>query len=258
MSEKILKILVLFSHKCPMTVQEIVDKSGLPQSTVYRLLKVLRDSSFLVQRIDGFAPGPGLLEIARRGMEDFDITAYARPEMIRLSELSGETVLLTELSGDETMAVDVVHADQPIRFAFQVGQRRPAHAGASSKILFSAMSPARQKRLLALGNFEGKTAQTITDPGTLAKQLKEIRQCGYHVSRDEWEVGVLSVAATVITERGVWAISIVGLTLRFDEARIKEMITLVTDAAQRIEIRTAEMNSGAVDITLERKMINEY
>ncbi len=249
MLEKLLNILALFGRRSPLTALEVVEQSGYPQSSVYRLLKTLRTAGFLTHTPEGFVPGPTLMEIATRGRDDFDIIAYSREEMVSLCRQIGETVLLSALSGDETVAVDVVHADQPIRFAFEVGMRRPPHAGASSKILFASMSEARQGHLLETARFEMRTPATVTDPALLRRELKLVREQGYHVTVGEWEEGVLSIAAPIRCAFGVWGVSIVGLAFRFDDQRVAECIRLVLETARRIEAR---IESRTADRAAER------
>ncbi|MDQ3164427.1 MAG: helix-turn-helix domain-containing protein, partial [Actinomycetota bacterium] len=79
----------------PPTVGELAGSSGLPKSTVSRLLRALERNG-LVQREGprgGLRPGPVLVNLARRDGEA-DLIELAGPELRRLADRTGETVNL--------------------------------------------------------------------------------------------------------------------------------------------------------------------
>src|SRR5579885_2688077 len=75
-------------------VGELAERSGLPKSTTSRLVGALERRG-LVQRAGDrrVAPGPVLLRFAHRDASA-GIVELARPALLALSELSGETINL--------------------------------------------------------------------------------------------------------------------------------------------------------------------
>src|SRR5579885_2239372 len=80
--------------RTPLGVGELATGSGLPKSTTSRLVGALERRG-LVQRAGDrrVAPGPVLLRFAHRDAAA-GIVELARPALLALSELSGETINL--------------------------------------------------------------------------------------------------------------------------------------------------------------------
>src|SRR5690606_9570796 len=86
------------------------------------------------------------------------------------------------------------------------------------------------------------THETVTDPVTLAAQLREIRRQGFAISRDEAEVGVTGVAAPVFDAENVCvaAVGVATPTFRFSPALEERIVDEVQKAARLLSGRMQE------------------
>src|SRR3712207_1029164 len=113
------------------TLGELADASGLPKSTVSRVVAALERQG-LVQRHGArgaIRPGPVLLGLARRGISDDDLVEVCRPALERLGELTGETInLATPLARGGEHYLAQVDSRHFVGTGNWVGRRLPNHA----------------------------------------------------------------------------------------------------------------------------------
>lgn len=192
----------------------IVGASGIPRSTVYRILNTLEDHR-VVQReaaLGTYRLGPRLLSLARQVAAEVGPAALgvvARPHLERLVAATGECSKLSIVDAGETLVVEAVQSTHDYAIAVRVGRRLPLHAGAAGKVLLAWLPDAERASLLA-GTLGGFTALTTTDPRRLADELATIRREGWAVDRGEHTTSIHAVAAPVLDHAGraVAAVSI--------------------------------------------------
>ena len=216
-----LLVLVVESDESS-SVGELAEAAGLPKSTVSRVVSALERQG-LVQRQGsrgGIRPGPVLLGLARRGVSSDDIVALCRDTLERLGEQSGETVdLAVPVPGGSELYLDQVDGRHFLGTVNWVGHRLPHHCTSVGKVFMAygtASPPARLERF---------TPATITDPGLLAEELRNVRARGYAITVGELDPGLVAVAAPVLGAGGepVAAISISGPQLRLDQERLEQL-----------------------------------
>jgi DNA-binding IclR family transcriptional regulator len=179
-----------------VTAKEIAGDLGMPSATCYRLLNTLVASEHLVRVGDlhGFALGrrtDGLLSAAALPF----VPLAARDAVSRLRESVRFGVHLVVYLGT-TARVGDADPDVPMRSAHHL-QRHP-HSTAAGKLLLAHL-PERQaisRRLTRL------TPSTITDPGTLAAAMDEIRRTGVAWSIGEACADVACLAVPVCSPAG--------------------------------------------------------
>ena len=127
----------------PLRFGEIAARAGLAKGTAHRLLSTLVEAGLL--RIEDsdqtYRLGFGIFEMAHRVWSDFDLRGAAEPELLRLSELTGEAVRLAILDRDTVLYVDQREVPQALRVADGVGARLPLHACGAGKALLAFMAP---------------------------------------------------------------------------------------------------------------------
>jgi DNA-binding IclR family transcriptional regulator len=236
-AEKLIDVLLLFQNHCTdLSVDEISNLLGLPRSTAYRYIRILRERGFLEKSsADGYNLGPRLLQLGRIARRNFKISNVALPVMEEIAHVCKETVLLTQLFGDSAVCIERIEGPGSFRVSFEVGQVHALHAGASSKILLAFINEDEWERRLRFP-LERFTDHTITDFHILKKQLQMIRQMGYCTSESEVEVGIRSIAVPIFNVHGNVdsALSIVGPFFRIDDAAISRYLELLKSGADKI------------------------
>jgi IclR family acetate operon transcriptional repressor len=200
----------------PAPLHAISDAIDAPKSTALNILRTLAGKGWLaVGEAKTYTLGPRLAELAGRAHAYTDIRALARPHLEHLARRTGEAVFLSIVDGDEIVYIDAVESTHPIRYAADVGSRRPLHCTSAGKVAL-ALSPADVvERYIAKG-LARYTAATITDPARLRAQLRRIRARGYGDARGERVPSLFGVAGPVVDPSGqlVAAVTVAGPAFR--------------------------------------------
>lgn len=229
-ADKVLDVLLLFKESRPeLTVDEVSDLIGAPRSTTYRYVRTLRDKGFLEKTPAGVLRlGPRLVELGRVARSKSDISDVALPVMEEIAQQTRETVLLTRLAGHSAVCLERIEGPQTIRITFELGQIRPLHAGASSKILLAFVDEDVWDEYIS-PPLERFTENTVTDPDTLKQQLRDIRRQGYCMSDSEVDAGARAVAVPILDERDrlIAGLSTAGPAFRMDSATIERHVEIL-------------------------------
>jgi len=117
---------------------------------------------------------------------------------------TGETVFLSVLAADgrSMVYVDKVESGHIIRYAADVGDRRPLHATSSGKALLAFLPVGQRERTLKAVTLARHTERTETSLSALRATLAEIQRTGVCVSVDEFASGAAGVAAPIFDRDG--------------------------------------------------------
>ncbi len=181
--ERALSLLGLIADE-PLTTTQVGEKALLPRSTVLRLLAALERHGYILRANTTWSLGPTLLEVTSRQNSHRGLTGVSRPYLQTLVERFEETAFLCVREGIDSLCVDKVEGSRQMRFTTSVGSRTPLHAGATGRTLL-AFAPAAVREAVLSRPLKRFTIRTITDPTTLRRSLKEIRQLGYGYSDGE-------------------------------------------------------------------------
>lgn len=128
----------------PATLNEAAQLAGLSKATAFRILSTLAEHGLVEQ--DGqdasYHLGISTLKIATAVLDGIEVDAAAKPVMRAISELLNETIVLSVRDGDFRVNIDAVECTNAIGSSRRVGEPRPLHAGAASRVLLAAMSDA--------------------------------------------------------------------------------------------------------------------
>ncbi len=228
--EKGLDILGLFDDDRPaLTAHEMRQELGLSLSTLYRLLRSMKAKGWIEDDAAGrFRPGFRILTLARVVRRQIDAVRLALPVMCELSRETGETVLLTVISGTQAVCIERVEGPGVVRATLERGAVLPLHAGASATVLLAFSDEELQESILS-GPLDRYTENTICDPALLRRTLDRIRADGYAFSDHEVDAGVRAVGAPIRARSGalVAGLSLVAPTGRLPDAQIPRIAALV-------------------------------
>jgi DNA-binding IclR family transcriptional regulator len=181
-----------------LSLAQLTRRSGLPKSTVHRLLVELESVGF-VERHDGRTRlGMRLFELGQLVPRQRTLRETARPFMEDLREATRQTVHLAVLDGLEVVYVEILHTSQQPALQSRVGGRMPTYCTGVGKVLLAHAAPATVAAVVA-GGLTRRTPYTITSPEVLYRQLEEVRRTG--TAHDHEEAG-LNFACTASPVRG--------------------------------------------------------
>jgi IclR family acetate operon transcriptional repressor len=214
---------------------ELGQATGLPPSTVHRLLKSLEQRHYVVHNEDRgrWFIGVQAFSVGGAFLRSRNYAALARPIMRRLMEEAGETVNLAAEDRGEAVFLAQVECRQMMRALSQPGIRVPLHCSGVGKALLAAFPVLEVEAMLAERRPAGLTGKTITDPENLLRELAVSRERGYAIDDEEHAVGLRCVAVAIHDEHGrpLAALSISGPTARIPNERIAALGAMVVLAA---------------------------
>jgi DNA-binding IclR family transcriptional regulator len=218
-------LATLARHGGALTAIELMAKTGLSQSTLYRQLATLKRWGFVLEAEGRYAPGPLSLQLAL----GFDLASHlaqqARPDMLALAQQSQESVGLIVAVNGQAVCIDMVESRQALRCSFEKGRSVPLQKGASAKCLLAHLSPSALNATLAA------TSPSSADLAELAA----IRKCGYAVSTGEVDAGVWGISAPLFgaDKRAVGALTLMAPSVRVPSQQ-SPLIQMTVVAAARI------------------------
>jgi len=237
MVDRVVLILSVFERSSEaLTAGQVSVRSGIPRSSVQRILQQLVSARWLKRHDDGYALGLRMFEIGSLVSHRSRITAVARPIIHELRQQTGHVVHLAVLDQQDVVYLDKVasaFADRAFADTLpsRVGGRFPAHCTALGKALLAYSPPATVNEYLALG-LRRRTLASLATPAALEAAIAGIRSAGYSTERDEAVPGVACVAAPIRTfDEVVAAVSVCGPR---DQVRAKELRPLVLWTAAEI------------------------
>jgi DNA-binding IclR family transcriptional regulator len=143
--------------------------------------------------------------------------------MERIAEQTRETVSLAVVGHAGVDNIAQVAGDYILGSRNWVGESVPRHCSAAGKILMAFAGASAPIELVAL------TPDTITDQKVLDDHLRQVRERGYAVIRNELEPGLVAIAVPVYDEKGkvLAALSVTGPAERIapeNESRISSLM----------------------------------
>lgn len=223
-----------------VTVSEAARAAGLSKSAGYAILQTLLARGYVADsgrgpsrryRLGMTLARLGDLVVSRIGLRD-----VAMPVLEQLTAETGLTSRLAVLDGPYAVVIGRVDAPTSIRFAAHLGKRELLHCTAVGKALLAALPEARAREVVAEAGLERRTPHTITDVGSLVRDLAAAAERGYAVDDEEDTEGVFCVGAAVFDHTGspAGAISVTGLKLDLPVWRIHRLGETVRDRAAQI------------------------
>jgi DNA-binding IclR family transcriptional regulator len=237
--EKALVLLnFLGEQRRELGVAEIARHLDMSPSTTYRLLRTLAHHKFVKQNPETmkYRLDIKLIELGNMFLESIELRAIARPVLVRLMEVSRETVHLMVLDGDMGVYLDRVESPQRVRVTSNLGRREHLHCSAVGKAILAHLPHETVAQIIRTRGLPRFTANTITDPVALALHLERARRLGYTIDDVEGEEGVRCVGAPVFGHTGVVvaSISVSGPAYRLSLEKLKRLSRAVKAAAQEI------------------------
>ena len=195
-----LDVLELFASSAPeLSQKQISDTLGLPMPTVHRLTALLTERGWLdrdpvTRRLRLGLEMARLVPALMAGMR---LPELARPHLLRLASDVGEAVNVAILEGPDIVYLLSESGDRLLTSNVTVGTRLPAHCTALGKCLLAQLPEDVARSALGKEPYERRTDRTQTTWKQLAPDLAEIRDIGVSISEEEYEVGLVSIAAPV-------------------------------------------------------------
>ena len=223
------------------SLAEVTKASGLPKSTVLRLLAALEEQGAVQSLAGRYSIGPGLAALSHHGAPISALREVARPYLLETAEALQENVSLTIEDGDATLYLDTVVAESSVRVHDWTGERLPYHASAGGLALLSTWSDEALDELVDEG-LEEFTDSTVTTRAGIEAKFAELEGNEVVWTLQEFASDVNGVAAVIRRGTGevVASLNAYGPTYRFPGDRTTaEVAAILTQACKKIGDRIA-------------------
>lgn len=232
-------LLALEKSGRPMGVSDLCRAVGIPKATAQRLLSVLERRGFARKEQKRYQLGSSVVSLAGAFLTEDSLCQVSLPILEDLAISSGETASLSVRQGYDRVVIQRVNSPHPLRYTIRIGQRLPLHLGAAGKVLSSGLPGEVLQQLLdRLSEIRLAKGEAVTKE-ELIRDLEQVRNLGFAVSREERVLGVISVAAPILTSSGetLAAISITGPLARINQEKIDLLSVTIRQASRKVAER---------------------
>lgn len=215
---------------------ELTARVGLQKSTVHRLLSVLGQHRYVAQSASTgkYRLGYRLSELSRSVTAYPNLVETAEPFLRRLVDISGETAHVGALEGGKVLSLAAVEGSRTLRTPSTVGKKSPVHSSSIGKCLLAFLPKAKLDEIVRTHGLEVFTATTIGTREDLNRELAKVREQGFAIDDEEFELGLKCLGAPIRDSSGAVnaAISIAGPANRLSTERTAMLATVVRQVAQ--------------------------
>ena len=197
-----------------LTLHELTERTGLPKSTVHRMVDQLVTIGWIERDVAGYRIGMRLFEIGGLASRRSRLSDLAYPHLHALSVATGLAVQMAILDGTDVVYLERIPM-RGLRLPTRQGGRQPAYCTALGKAML-AFDPDAASEALA-EELPERTSRTLTAPRDLEIELERIAETGLAFDHQESYEGLACVAAPLRgSGRAIGAVSVTGPVARID------------------------------------------
>lgn len=214
---------------------DLATRTGLPPSTVHRMLTTLEKRRFVqFDQSDGmWHVGRAVFTIGSAFVRQRNFVAPALPYLRRLRDLTRETANLGVVDDGEVVVLSQIESREIMRAITRVGGRVPMAASGMGKAILATYSEADVDAIVSASPAR-RAAPHPLSRAELDRQLAAARTNGYALDDEDFVPGLRCVAAVVYNAQAeaLCAISVSGLAQRLTGERIANIGRLLNDTAR--------------------------
>lgn len=229
---------LLSASKNGMTLQELVQATGVPRSSIHCLLLTLQRHSYIHRndRTSRYMFGLKIFGLANAAISGVKLREQAAPSLVTLLKQTGLTTHLAIREHHEIVLVSKLETPGMPRLATWLGKRMEAHCTGLGKAMIAHMPETELEELVRSRGLPRHNESTIVSLNKLKEELGRIRQLGYALDDEEDEVGLRCIGAPVFDAAGqaVAAVSVAGSTAQITPQNLKHLAPSVLEAASHI------------------------
>lgn len=228
------------------SLSSIHRRSGLPLTTVHRLVHELVAQAALVRGTDGdYEIGRKIWALGMLASVHAELRELALPYMEDVFGLGNDAVQIAVVDGLRCLIVDRIAGSRTMSVLSKPGTRLPLHATGVGKVLLAYGGAELHEA--ALTTLERFTEQTVTDVATLKEQLQFIKLHGFAITYAELAEGAISVAVPVRGKAGT-VIASLGVVMPSTTAEPQRMVPVLQVTAAALSKKLVDAGLGSATL----------
>ncbi|ELY4775786.1 IclR family transcriptional regulator [Cronobacter turicensis] len=212
-----LLLRTLEEHPLGLTIAALSRHTGMPRTTVHRLVSSLEAEEFLLNVAGLIRLGPALTRLAASAHRD--VVALARTPMEMLGRRTRETVDLSVMRGTHVLLISQYASDQELRVISPVGTAFPSHCTAPGKALLACL---KDEQIVSFYQHtpDIRTQNSLSSVEDIHAEVVRVREVGYAIDREEHAQGVCGLSVHIQSSLSeLYAVSVAVPSLRFEEKK---------------------------------------
>ncbi len=211
--EKGLYMIELLTEKpYKYTLSQLVKRTGMNRTTIYRTLTILKESGMLIQ--DSKSKEYKMGQLAYKMGNVYLMNADYRQSILtlleKIAEESGESVGIAHREGNSVMSIYAVEIHQPIKINDKPGTLYPMNKGSYGKCLMAYHDSEEVNKLLDTMTFLKTAPNTLINKEDILAEYKKIRAQGFVTSIEETLPYIIGV----------------GIPLKSPDGRVENVIAI--------------------------------
>lgn len=237
----IIECLSVFSS---LTTEQLSAKTGIPKSSVYRILGILESFNYVlkskVELENVWSLDLKLLTLSANILARVDLKTEIRDILVKLADDTMEIVQLAKFQNDRVLIVDNVKRHNSIVSVAHEGSALCINVCVAGLVFGAYMQAEQVESVLKTADLPRLTQYTITDPGELRREFARVRENGYAVDDQYNAIGHRCIGAPVFDHTGkiVAEVNISGHLRTISDDKIEELAAKVmhraSEASQRM------------------------
>jgi IclR family pca regulon transcriptional regulator len=198
-----LAVIEAFDARHPrLTLTEVAARTGMTRASARRYLLTLAKLGYADYDGKHFSLDLRVLRLGYGLLSAAPLPRKAQPVLDTVSIETDETASVAVL--DETCVVFLARSQSRRVFSptVGVGTRLPAFCLSTGRVLLAQKSDVEVRMLLGHTERTAFTAKTVTRIDDIMKAVRTVRDQGYSVSDEEYEIGLRSIAVPVPNATG--------------------------------------------------------
>lgn len=237
--DRTINLLVLLSkEENGLTVSEISEVIGIPNSSAHRILQSLIKNNFVVQSSETkkYMLGYQAITLGDNISKNNHLSVTAHEYMESLANHVGETVALSVLHRESLLTIDYVESSTFMQLMIKKGVGMPALLTSAGKAILAYQPVERLENVYNNIQADSKFNMKLRSLGAYIDELNEVSENGYSLIDEELQPGIYGIASPIFDNSNN-VIAAISITAIKDNGNIKDnTIELLKKTAQDISI----------------------
>ncbi|ELW86647.1 TPA: IclR family transcriptional regulator PobR [Acinetobacter nosocomialis] len=225
-----------------LNVTQVAERTGISRTAARRYLKTLKYLGYLETDEHYFWLTHRVLRFSSSYLSSAHLPKVAQSFLNLLCAQTSLTFSIVVLDDNEVVPIARSYLPQQDNlrvspYGMHLGNRLPAHATSTGKVLLAALSEEAQHAWVKTYGLKRLTPFTIVDESKFFEVLKGISLSDYCLSKEEHELGVIAIAVPVFNAQGqaIAALNCMSQTNRVQEDYlVQQILPLLRNTANEL------------------------